>query len=213
VSSAHLASLSSSDSDRRLPIFWALDYFKSSQAQDVHEGNWTMGPLDESAVPPARKAFVAALDTWDESAVDAAVASLARSAGSNEVYELFFRFGARDFRSIGQTFPGIAVGCGNTAVEEGAQVVGTSEVVQVVGLAIQQPVPVPITQARLRLVFRPVQAGSCPRAKERERPCTPSEPGSTPPSTLPGLYHLPQSARDVRRANETGLRRSGIIIS
>ena len=56
VNSAHLASLASPDTDRWLPIFWALDYFKSSQAQDVREGNWTMGPVDESAVPPARKA-------------------------------------------------------------------------------------------------------------------------------------------------------------
>jgi hypothetical protein len=104
VNSAHLASLASPDSDRWLPIFWALDYFKSSQAQDVREGNWTMGPVNESAVPPpdkAHKALIGALDDWDESAADAAVASLARTAGSNEVYEIFFRYGARDFRSIG----------------------------------------------------------------------------------------------------------------
>jgi hypothetical protein len=104
VNSAHLASLGSPDTDRWLPIFWALDYFKSSQAQDVREGNWTMGPVDESAVPPASKAraaFVAAMDRWDESAADAAVAGLARTAGANEVYELFFRYGVRDFRSIG----------------------------------------------------------------------------------------------------------------
>ncbi|HZW32500.1 MAG TPA: twin-arginine translocation signal domain-containing protein [Isosphaeraceae bacterium] len=104
VNSAHLASLGSPDTDRWLPIFWALDYFKSSQAQDVREGNWTMGPVDESAVPPsgrAREAFVAAMDRWDESAADAATAGLARTAGANEVYELFFRYGARDFRSIG----------------------------------------------------------------------------------------------------------------
>src|SRR4051794_25514606 len=104
VNSAHLASLGSPDTDRWLPIFWALDYFKSSQAQDVREGNWTMGPVDESAVPPARKArqaFRDAMDRWDESAADAAVAGLARTAGVNEVYELFCRYGARDFRSIG----------------------------------------------------------------------------------------------------------------
>jgi hypothetical protein len=104
VNSAHLASLASPDTDRWLPIFWALDYFKSAQAQDVREGNWTMGPVDESAVPAARKAreaFAAAMDGWDESAADAAVAALARNAGANEVYELFFRYGARDFRSIG----------------------------------------------------------------------------------------------------------------
>src|SRR5207253_6181804 len=79
-------------------------YFKSSQAQDVREGNWTMGPVDESAVPPAgraREAFLAAMDRWDESAADAATAGLARTAGANEIYELFFRYGARDFRSIG----------------------------------------------------------------------------------------------------------------
>ena len=57
VNSAHLASLDSPDTDRWLPIFWALDYFKASQAQDVREGNWTMGPVDESAVPPARSAL------------------------------------------------------------------------------------------------------------------------------------------------------------
>src|SRR6266540_2608027 len=35
VNSAHLASLSSPDEDRWLPIFWALDYFKDSQAADA----------------------------------------------------------------------------------------------------------------------------------------------------------------------------------
>src|SRR5207247_7666132 len=52
VNSAHLASISSPDSDRWLPIFWALDYFKSAQAEDVREGDWTMAALDETKVPP-----------------------------------------------------------------------------------------------------------------------------------------------------------------
>src|SRR5467141_3549641 len=56
VNSAHLASISSPDSDRWLPIFWALDYFKSAQAQDVHEGDWTMAATDESKVPAPQKA-------------------------------------------------------------------------------------------------------------------------------------------------------------
>ncbi len=104
VNSAHLASLGSPDTDRWLPIFWALDYFKDSQARDVSEGNWTMAPVDESAVPPARRAkvaFTTATDRWDEAGADAPIAGLARSAGTNEVYETFFRFGMRDFRSIG----------------------------------------------------------------------------------------------------------------
>ena len=44
VNSAHLASLGSPDTDRWLPIFWALDHFKSSQAQDVTRGELDDGP-------------------------------------------------------------------------------------------------------------------------------------------------------------------------
>lgn len=104
VNSAHLASLASPDRHRWLPIFWALDYFKSSQARDVREGNWTMGPVDEARVPPphgSRDAFRKAMESWDVEAADAAVAGLVRHAGAQEVFEEFFRIGARDFRSIG----------------------------------------------------------------------------------------------------------------
>src|SRR6266446_4798336 len=69
VNSAHLASISSPDSDRWLPVFWALDYFKSAQAQDVREGDWTMAAMDESKVPAshkAKQAFMDAMDNWDE---------------------------------------------------------------------------------------------------------------------------------------------------
>jgi TAT (twin-arginine translocation) pathway signal sequence len=104
VNSAHLASLASPGPDRWLPIFWALDHFKQSQARDVSEGDWTMGPVDESAVPgatKARQAFIEAMDKWDEAAADAAVAGLARSAGAQELFDIFCRYGARDFRDIG----------------------------------------------------------------------------------------------------------------
>ncbi|MGH9939142.1 MAG: twin-arginine translocation signal domain-containing protein, partial [Blastocatellia bacterium] len=104
VNSAHLASLASPDSDRWLPIFWALDHLKESQARDVREGDWTMGSVDESAVPQATKAkqaFIEAMDNWDEAAADAAVAGLARTASAQELFEIFCRYGARDFRDIG----------------------------------------------------------------------------------------------------------------
>src|SRR5688572_10931801 len=104
VNSAHLASLASPDSDRWLPIFWALDHFKDSQARDVQQGDWTMGPVEEPAVPAphkTRQAFVEAMNNWDEPAADAAAAGLARSAAPGEVFETFCRFGARDFRDIG----------------------------------------------------------------------------------------------------------------
>jgi hypothetical protein len=104
INSAHLASLASPDRERWLPIFWAIDQFKSSQAADVREGNWTMGPVDEAAVPPdhrAREAFIDAMDNWDEAAADAAVTGFARTAGANELFDVFCRYGARDFRDIG----------------------------------------------------------------------------------------------------------------
>ena len=37
VNSAHLASQASPDTDRWLPIFWALDYFKDAQARTARE--------------------------------------------------------------------------------------------------------------------------------------------------------------------------------
>ncbi len=104
VNSALLASLSSPDSDRWLPIFWAIDTFKSSQAANVREGNWHLGPVDESAVPPSHKAkaaLISALDQWDEAAADAAIVGMVRTASAHEIYEILCRYGARDFREIG----------------------------------------------------------------------------------------------------------------
>src|SRR5215510_13410546 len=79
VNSAHLASLASADTDRWLPIFWALDQFKSSQAADVRQGDWTLAEVDRNAIPPgskARQALIEALDNWDEAAADAAIVGL-----------------------------------------------------------------------------------------------------------------------------------------
>src|SRR3954471_4973256 len=104
VNSAHLASLAGPDSDRWLPIFWAINQFKNSQDADVREGDWKMAPVDEAAVPPghrARQAFIEAMDCWDEAAADAAVAGFVRSAGEDELFDVFCRYGARDFRDIG----------------------------------------------------------------------------------------------------------------
>ena len=103
VNSAHLASISSPDEDRWLPIFWALDNFKSSQARDVREGNWTMAPIRKSVIAPelARSEFDKAMQNWEEDKADVAAASLVRFSGAVEVFEAFARYAARDFRSIG----------------------------------------------------------------------------------------------------------------
>ena len=104
VNSAHLASLASPAADRWLPIFWALDEFKSSQAKDVTEGNWTMSPVDETGVPSAsqvRDSFHHSMQQWDVAQADVAAAGVARYLGATETLELFAGYAARDFRSIG----------------------------------------------------------------------------------------------------------------
>src|SRR6202043_3059268 len=45
--------------------------------------------------------FIQAMDNWDEEGADRAVTALARSANPGEIIELFWRYGARDFRDIG----------------------------------------------------------------------------------------------------------------
>lgn len=104
VNSAYLASQNSPDGDRWLPIFWALDQFKSSQARDVEEGDWTMAPVFESAVPSADKAcaaFTDAMDGWDVECADSAAAGLARGVSAQHIFDLLCRYGARDYRDIG----------------------------------------------------------------------------------------------------------------
>lgn len=104
VHSAHLATVSGPDSERWLPFFWALDYFKGRQEEEQRVSGWTMKPLSESRIPSPSKAkeqFIAAMDRWDVEAAECAAAGLARGLGGNEVFELFFRYAARDYRSIG----------------------------------------------------------------------------------------------------------------
>jgi hypothetical protein len=105
VNSAHIASMSSPADQRWLPIFWALDHFKSAQKEEQgRKPLYTMKAVDESKLPTAgkaREAFIAAMDKWDEAPADAAAAMLARTAGTAEAFELLFRYGCRDFRSIG----------------------------------------------------------------------------------------------------------------
>src|SRR5262249_2391089 len=104
VNSAHLASLAAPAEERWLPLLWALDNYKASQQRNREVGGWVMPPVDEGKLPPAtqaKKRFIEAMDSWDEEGTDRAVVPLARCAGANEIYELFWRYGARDFRDIG----------------------------------------------------------------------------------------------------------------
>lgn len=84
--------------------FCGLDNFKSSQAQDVKEGDWVLEAVDESHLPKphqAREEFVRAMEAWDAGAADAAVASLCRSSGAAQTMEPLWRMAVRDHRNIG----------------------------------------------------------------------------------------------------------------
>src|SRR5262249_22598331 len=104
INSAHLASLASPDRDRWLPLFWALDNFKRSQAIKKGKGGWVMPPPAEGNLPgasEAHKRFVEAMDRWDVDGAGRAWRARAGTAGAGECAGLFWRYGARDFRDIG----------------------------------------------------------------------------------------------------------------
>jgi hypothetical protein len=104
INSAHQASIAARDQDRWLPLFWAIDNFKGSQERNSREGDWRMAPVEEGRLPAATQAgtrFREAMDNWDVTAADTAIAAWARSGGANEIYEAMWRYGARDFRDIG----------------------------------------------------------------------------------------------------------------
>ena len=90
--------------DHWLPVLWAADVFKGSQAAEQRAGRWSLGPVREHRAPPADKAedaFRDAMERWDLEAADAAVVGLARSLPRSRLYDLLFHYGARDFRAIG----------------------------------------------------------------------------------------------------------------
>jgi hypothetical protein len=104
INPVRLTSQASQGNDRWLPLFWALDNFKVSQSRNQKEGGWVLKPVNESKLPSASQAkqlFIEGMDQWDEERADHAVTSLSRSIDANELIELFWRFGARDFRDIG----------------------------------------------------------------------------------------------------------------
>jgi hypothetical protein len=104
VNSAHLLGQTAPVPDRLLPLLWALDNFKNSQAKDIEEGDWTLKGVDEARLPKpgqAKAEFVRAMDAWDSDAADVAIAALCRSSGAAEAMEPLWRFGVRDWRDIG----------------------------------------------------------------------------------------------------------------
>ncbi|MSR59414.1 MAG: hypothetical protein EXS05_17515 [Planctomycetaceae bacterium] len=103
IHAAHQLSLDAPVGERLLPLFWALDEFKKSQAEDVQQGDFRLRPVTGNLPSPERawSEFHEAMDAWDEPRADRAIAALVRSKGAHEVIEGLWRYGARDYRNIG----------------------------------------------------------------------------------------------------------------
>ena len=102
--SIHLTTQHLPSADKWLPIVWAADYFKDSQAQERATSGWRLPTRPTASVgdqEAARRALVTALDNWDRDAADAAIVRYAQVARPDEVFSVLFPYGARDLREIG----------------------------------------------------------------------------------------------------------------
>jgi hypothetical protein len=90
--------------EKWLPLIWAVDYFKDTQAQEQASSGWRLSPRAAALqVNPeaARRSLAAALDKWDHEAADTAIVDFARAAPPQEIFPLLFSYAARDLREIG----------------------------------------------------------------------------------------------------------------
>ena len=99
--SIHLTAQHLAAPEKWLPVIWAVDYFKDTQAQEQAGSGWHMpAPVLTKAEnsEAARRSLTAALDKWDHEAADAAIVKYAQSAQTDEIFALLFAYGARDLR-------------------------------------------------------------------------------------------------------------------
>src|SRR5262249_42490723 len=105
VHSAHLIGLEAPPDARLLPLFYVLDDFKAAQDRDAKQsaGDYTMQALKGALPSPAKASneLIAAMEAWDPERAERAAASLARSRSASDVFNILWRFGARDYRNIG----------------------------------------------------------------------------------------------------------------
>ncbi len=104
VHAAHQASLAATHRDRWLPLLWSADYFKRAQEEDVRQGDWIMSePANVDAMSPstALQGLEKSLDDWDVEAADRYATAAARQCSTGQLFELFAKYGSRDFRDIG----------------------------------------------------------------------------------------------------------------
>ncbi len=103
INAAHQLSLDLPADQRLLPLFWALDNFKASQAKDIEEGDFKLGPVRGKLPSPesAMTEFIRGMNEWDEERADRAIVAVVRSRGAGEIFEFLWQCGCRDYRNIG----------------------------------------------------------------------------------------------------------------
>ncbi|MBS1824723.1 MAG: hypothetical protein JST93_05345 [Acidobacteria bacterium] len=105
IHSAHRLSLEAPSELRSLPLFYAIDNFKTAQDRDAKAstGDYTMCELTQSLPTPtaARTEFANAMDHWDIERAERAAAALARHNRTEDAFSLLWEYGARDYRNIG----------------------------------------------------------------------------------------------------------------
>jgi hypothetical protein len=104
LQAVNLASVHARLEDRWLPLLWAADAFKGSQAEEQVAGDWSLGSVPAHLVPPAEQAetaFLEAMDRWDPQAADAALVGLLPTLPRERLFAHLFAYGARDLRDIG----------------------------------------------------------------------------------------------------------------
>ncbi len=105
IHAAHQLSLEAPPDTRALPLFFALDNFKTAQERDTKSksGDYAMAALGGRLPAPDRAAaeLEAALEAWDGERAERAATVLASHRAPADIFATLWKSGARDYRNIG----------------------------------------------------------------------------------------------------------------
>lgn len=103
MSAVHQISQDLSGDLRWLPLVWSFDNLKGAIEQDAKEGDFVLAEFEGEIPAPSQaiEQFHAGMESWDQAKAEGALIALIRSRGANEVIELLWLYGARDYRNIG----------------------------------------------------------------------------------------------------------------
>ncbi|MEM7248458.1 MAG: hypothetical protein AAF533_24205 [Acidobacteriota bacterium] len=88
----------------RLAALWNLDDFKSSQARDRREGDWSLPPRPDvtfASETVARRELHAAMQAWDDDRADRAIVGLLPFHDRASLFEILWPYCARSIVSLG----------------------------------------------------------------------------------------------------------------